>query len=109
MHLPINVSCYVVPSGPPQHLTVLFVSSTTVSLSWDPPSIQDQNGVIVQYHIYICNELLKECTMETSEETLYTVSGLHPFYTYYINVAAATIDVGPSSSYVAVTCLEDGK
>lgn len=87
---------------------LISITSTTVSLSWDPPRVQYQNGVIVRYAVNVCDEQLLDCTVEISIGTSYTVSELHPFYTFYINVAAVTTGVGPPSSYKKFTCLEDG-
>ena len=96
------------PSGPPQQLQVLSVTSTNVTLSWVPPSLQQQNGVIRNYTVNICHPKTDNCWSELSGNTQYTVSELHPFYTYLINVAATTIDSGPPTGYKSVTCLEDG-
>ena len=96
------------PSGPPQELRVLSVTSTNVTLSWVPPSFLQQNGVIRGYSVGICYPDYDSCWSEMSITTHYTVTGLHPFFTYHINVAAVTVDSGPPTGYKTVTCLEDG-
>jgi hypothetical protein len=95
------------PSGPPQQLQVLSVTSTDVTLSWLPPSLQQQNGVIRNYTVNVCHPKTDNCWSELSGNTQYTVSELHPFYTYHINVVAITVDSGPPTGYKSVTCLED--
>ena len=42
------------PSAPPQSVTVLTVgshNSTSISVSWDPPPPDHQNGVIQEYKV----------------------------------------------------------
>ena len=103
----LPVHC-IAPSGPPQTLSLVSVTTTNITLSWAPPSSQHQNGVIRGYSVGICHPNVGNCRSEFSTKTQYTVSGLHPFYTYHINVAAVTVDSGPSTGYRTVTCLEDG-
>ena len=53
------VMCFVVPphaapSAPPQQVTVLTVgnhNSTSISVSWDPPPAEHQNGIIQEYKV----------------------------------------------------------
>ena len=85
------------------------MTSTNISLSWNPPRAPEQNGVITGYLVNICDEQFQNCFREMCAETSYTVTGLHPFYTFYFNVAAVTIETGPSSSFIKGTCLEDSK
>ena len=84
------------------------MTSTNVSLMWEPPIIQQQNGLIRGYSVSICNQRFDNCWSELSADTHYTITGLHPFYKYNINIAAVTIETGPSTAYKSVTCLEDG-
>lgn len=42
------------PSAPPQQVTVLTVgnqNSTSISISWDPPPADFQNGIIQEYKV----------------------------------------------------------
>lgn len=42
------------PSAPPQQVTVLTVgnhNSTSISVSWDPPPSDQQNGIIQEYKV----------------------------------------------------------
>lgn len=42
------------PSAPPQQVTVLTVgnqNSTSISISWDPPPTDHQNGIIQEYKV----------------------------------------------------------
>ena len=37
------------PSGPPTDVVATALSATTVSVSWQPPALLDQNGVVTAY------------------------------------------------------------
>ena len=41
----------VVPSGPPQNVTAITTSTTSIELSWDRPLLNETNGIIVAYRI----------------------------------------------------------
>ena len=42
-------------------------------------------------------------------DTIFTVSDLHPFYTYRCTVAAETIGLGPFTAEQSIEMPEDGK
>ncbi|RXN03607.1 roundabout -like protein [Labeo rohita] len=47
------------PSAPPQQVTVLTVgnqNSTSISISWDPPPAEHQNGIIQEYKCELCKD-----------------------------------------------------
>lgn len=49
----------VAPSAPPQSVTVLTVgnhNSTSISISWDPPPPDHQNGVIQEYKVHMVSD-----------------------------------------------------
>ena len=41
------------PSGPPTDVVATALSATTVSVSWQPPALLDQNGVITAYQVVL--------------------------------------------------------
>ena len=41
------------PSGPPTDVVTTALSPTTVSVSWQPPALLDQNGVITAYQVVL--------------------------------------------------------
>ena len=85
-------SCYLVPlvpSGPPQGLTV-SVNSRSFTLSWSPPLSSQRNGIIISY-IVICrlgNSIVH--TSRTSSTSL-TITELQPFTVYHCTLSASTI------------------
>ena len=92
-------------------MTVLPQSVTTSSLTltWQPPSLESHNGIIRQYVIEVVESNTGITSTVTSNVTEVTVEDLHPFYIYNCRIAAETIQVGPFSSPIAVQLNEDGK
>ena len=44
------------PSLPPTDVRFIAANSTSVQLSWQPPLLIGQNGIIQQYHIRVIEE-----------------------------------------------------
>ena len=101
---------FIAPSGPPQNISGIALTSTKIQLSWEPPLSHHQNGVIQSYTITVF-EVNTNTTHEVHQDILntsITLTGLHPYYEYKLSVAAYTVGLGPSS-FVYVTTLQDGK
>lgn len=77
-------------------------------LSWQPPQFELQNGRIRQYTIRVTHNRtgLMYTVISFSNQRL--LQDLLPFHTYLFEVAAETVGLGPYSSQLAVTLLEDG-
>ena len=92
-------------------MTVLpqLVTATSLTLTWQPPSFENSNGIIQQYVIQITEVDTGRRFTETSNSTAIIVESLHPFYSYNCRVAAETIEVGPYSSPITVQLNEDGR
>ena len=102
------------PSGSPYNLMVDEVGSSNISLSWTEPDQHEQNGMIRHFLIYLIptdsSSLLVASTHITSSSfTSYSLSGLHPYTSYNITVAAVTVAPGPNSTEVLVQTEEDSK
>ena len=97
------------PTAEPQSVTGSSVNSETVSLSWDPPPFDRQNGLIRQYLINITELDTGTNYLLTSPSTELTVYSLHPYYFYEFTVAAVTVGVGPASLPITVQTNEDGE
>ena len=96
------------PTSPPTNLTVEEFTSDSISLSWNPPPFEEQNGLIRQYFITITRNDTEMSFQQTSNATETTIQSVHPFSTYIIAVAAETIDVGPFTEGITVRLPEDG-
>ena len=96
------------PTSPPTNLTVEEFTSDSISLSWNPPPFEEQNGLIRQYFLIITRIDTGMSFQQTSNATETTILSLHPFSTYIVAVAAETIDVGLFSESIVVSLPEDG-
>ena len=96
------------PSRPPLQLMSLKTSNS-LTLLWDPPSNESQNGIIRWYVIQILENDTSTTTTHYSNNTQITIENLHPYYTYKCSVAAFTVGVGPYSAILAVQLDEDSK
>ena len=98
-----------VPSGSPLMFNATALSSQSIILVWEPPSPEDQNGLIVGYTINITDLETDERYQHISTSTNITIGSLTPFTTYICIIAARTnIGIGPFSTVVTVQTLEDG-
>ena len=96
------------PSQPPRNLQRVPLNSTTLRLSWQPPSSQYQNGLIREYRINITENETGRNFQLTSTHTFIIIPHLHPYYQYNCSVAAYTISLGPFSSAITVSMPENG-
>ena len=96
------------PSSAPVHLQGNAVNSTTIQAQWEPPPLADQNGVVRSYLINISVAETGSFFQLTSHTTALNISGLHPYYTYTLNVAAVTIGHGPYGFVFTIRMPEDG-
>ncbi len=95
------------PSAPPQNISAT-VGTTSISLSWIKPGANDRNGEIRSYTVtFVRADTGAQRTRNSGSESA-TLFGLEPFTTYTIRVAAYTVAIGPFSSALRVTTLEDG-
>ena len=89
------------PSAPPNNLTEVTKTSSSVTISWGEVPCQDQNSVIVEYRVLYgaVTSGVGGTVANTSGRTL-TVNGLSPYTNYSIEVSAVNSDgaMGPYSS-----------
>ena len=94
-------------------------------LSWDPPVIGDQNGILIHYHVivietqihYVDNgteitgiQTYLNTTYNVSEGRTQLIDDLHPDYNYTVRIAAATgVGIGPFSDVITVRTNMDGE
>ena len=98
-----------VPSGPPLMITARAQSSQSIIITWEPPSPEERNGLIVGYTINITGLDTGERYQQLSASNNLTIESLSPFSTYICVIAARTsVGIGPFSTVVTVQTLEDG-
>ena len=101
------------------------MSSRSIQLSWNPPEIGEQNGILLHYHVIVMETqilFLNDGTLiapmgdnlnrtyDVSEGRMQLIDMLHPSYNYTVRIAAATAaGIGPFSDPITVMTLEDGK
>ncbi|XP_041275644.1 receptor-type tyrosine-protein phosphatase delta [Onychostruthus taczanowskii] len=99
------------PSAPPQDISCTSPSSTSILVSWKPPPLEKQNGIITAYsikYIGIDGEDVKphEILGISSDSTWYLLEQLEKWTEYRISVTAHT-DVGPGPESLAVLIRTD--
>lgn len=94
------------PSDPPQSVSGVPTSPTTITLTWQPPSAP--NGVISEYRINITEQDTSRSWQLTSQSLVKQITGLHPYYIYSVGMTAVTVGEGPYSSYVEIQTYQDG-
>ena len=98
------------PSGPPQSVNQVSVTSTTIRLRWELPLPEDRNGEIVGYSVRITSLETSEMNVQFVLNKELELTGLRPFITYSLVVAAQTaVGIGPYSRIILVQTLEDGE
>ncbi|XP_035035447.2 roundabout homolog 2 isoform X1 [Hippoglossus stenolepis] len=83
------------PSAPPQQVTVLTVgshNSTSISVSWDPPPSDEQNGIIQEYKIWCLANETRFHVNKSVDATIRSVvvGGLQTGVQYRVEMAAGT-------------------
>lgn len=105
----LDVNFFLAPSQSPQSFTRDALSSTSVSLSWDPPPPESQNGIIVSYQLNITSLETGLSIVQASISTTIDITGLSPYTTYSCIVAAETsVGIGPYTTILTFTTDEDG-
>ena len=99
---------FIVPSGPPRNLATTSVTSRSISLTWDPPTAANQNGIIRSYIINMTELETQQTIQLMSNTTERDFEMLHPYYTYTFVISAVTIGPGPPSSVYNVTTEHEG-
>ncbi|CAM4594355.1 unnamed protein product [Leuciscus chuanchicus] len=79
-----------VPSGFPQNLRVVGLTTSTTRLSWEPPILSERNGRITQYLVVYRDINSKQNSTNRTTEIQMTIQGLRPDTTYDIRVQAFT-------------------
>ena len=102
--------CTAAPSGFPRNFSASVVTMHSLSLVWNPPSPEDQNGVVIRYRVNITVLGTMEMYQLLSVNDSITVLSLRPYTTYILTIAAETaIGVGPFSEAYTVMTATDGK
>ena len=117
--------CITAPTETPLNVNVTVETSRNITLSWDQPSLEEQNGILTIYHVIIMETQILYLdngtvisqmgmnfnrTYNVSEGRTQLIDMLHPSYNYTVRIAAANaVGIGPFSEPITVMTLEDGE
>ena len=120
------VSLITVPTEVPQNVTVTVESSRSIMLTWERPPLEEENGLLVCYHVIVIETQIHyfdngtelrgiqrylNTTYNVSEGRMQLINkSIHPDYNYTVRIAAATeLGIGPFSDPVTVRTNTDGE
>jgi len=111
-----------VPTETPLNIMVAVVTSHSIMLSWDRPSLEEQNGILTAYHVivmetqilYLGNGTIISQTgmnftriYNVSDGRTQLIDMLQPSYNYTVRIAVATESgTGPFSDPITVMTFE---
>ncbi|XP_039928959.1 receptor-type tyrosine-protein phosphatase F isoform X4 [Hirundo rustica] len=79
-----------VPSGFPQNLRVVGLTTSTTEVAWEPPVLAERNGRIVNYTVVYRDINSQQDLVNITKDTSITLTNLKPDTTYDIKVRART-------------------
>nr|XP_060629308.1 receptor-type tyrosine-protein phosphatase F isoform X10 [Anolis sagrei ordinatus] len=79
-----------VPSGFPQNLRVVGLTTSTTKVTWNPPLLSERNGKITNYTVVYRDINSQQNLTNVTKETSITLANLKPDTTYDIKVRAHT-------------------
>ncbi|XP_055381759.1 neogenin [Condylostylus longicornis] len=97
------------PSEPPSNVTLEVTSSTSITIHWEPPPIEDRNGQINGYKIRY-RKLKEAPQVKTTAANIrhYELNNLDRFSEYQVKIAAMTVNgSGPFTEWHRVVTLEN--
>ena len=98
------------PGGYPQNFNAVSSTSRSADITWEPPSEEDRNGIIINYTINVTAASTGQTFQLRSTTTSITVTSLKPYTTYFCIIAASTsVGVGPPSTVFTLNTPEDGE
>ena len=99
----------IVPSGYPENIGVSNITPSSAVISWSPPPLDQQNGLIIQYTVNMTEIRSGETFQLVSFTTQITANELSPFTTYSVVIEAYTaVGSGPCSTPYTFMTGEDG-
>ena len=101
------IVCLSAPSGPPLSITITSSQPNVFNLSWTPPDMSLQNGIIISY-TYYCTELGESNEVDRGTVTSTTAvitNTMIKAYTDYICFVSATTSAGsgPNGNVTGIT------
>ena len=114
---------FIAPTEAPRNVSVTVNSSRSIMLTWERPSLDQENGLLLIYHVIVIETQIhytdngKEIrgmerylnrTYDVSEGRAQLIGSLHPDYNYTVSIAAATEPAGAAGSGTAASSAAAG-
>lgn len=103
---------FPVPDHPPTNITAQAVSSSSITVSWNPVPPGHENGVIIGYRVLYVKEREAQpklnSTLQANVSAVFEVTGLMPFTNYCIQVLAFTRQGDGNISDCLITSTAEG-
>ena len=119
------LSYFTAPTEVPRNVNVTVNSSRSIILTWERPSSEEENGLLLIYHVIVIEtpihytddgeeirgmEKYLNRTYNVSERHEELIDSLHPDYYYTVRIAAATEPgIGPFSDPITARTDMDGE
>ena len=119
------LSYHTAPTEVPRNVSVIVNSSRSIILSWEQPLPEEENGLLIRYHVIIIETQIHytddgseitgmqtylNITYNVSEGRLQFIDMLHPDYNYTVRIAATTgPGIGPFSDAITNKTDMDGE
>ena len=87
---------------------ILDITSTSLTLTWQHPSIESHNGIIRKFIVKLIDLRSGVQSFYNVTSTTVTLSDLRPHNAYNISVSAFTTASGPYSEYISFSTNEAG-
>ena len=87
---------------------MVSISSQTLTVSWEDPPSNTNNGILRYYTIRLLEQATGLLRTLNRTSTPVTVEFLHPYYVYEVRVAIVTIGVGKLSPPHSIRMPEAG-
>ena len=85
-------------------------NSRSVTFTWDPPPLDQQNGIVIEYFINVTVANSGETFQESTTELSLSIYTLQSFTTYFCIIAASTsAGIGPYSTVFTLQTPQDGR
>ena len=85
------------------------ISPTVANLSWQPPALENRNGLIREYSIIRVTLPIEDLHHFWTNALHMLFTDLHPYTNYFFVVAAKTVSLGPFSQQVFLDMPESGE
>lgn len=97
---------HAVPTAPPVTPSGSPITSTLITLRWDPIPAEHLNGILRFYLVDVTEVITNNSWTFHSVQRHVNIGPLHPYYTYRCRVAGFTVGVGP---YTALFYVNSGE